>query len=229
MLHPETLATVCHFRQELYGCLGHRQDSLFELTDAVLTATERSPLVRLSLGPVFRRRWSSTCDALADGSVDVTTLHSVFQANLAPPAGGERLLWALDGTHWPRPAAATSPERTFERRVASGQPRDGVVPAWAYQWLVVAPEAHGSWVLPLDVRRRGPEVGLPTSLAIAQLQAALADQPAEAVRPVVTLDTGYDVSALVQAAHASASPSFAELLLTPDAVIGTDAARLAPA
>ena len=199
MLHPETLATVCHFRQELYGCLGHRQDSLFELTDAVLTATERSPLVRLSLGPVFRRRWSSTCDALADGSVDVTTLHSVFQANLAPPAGGERLLWALDGTHWPRPAAATSPERTFERRVASGQPRDGVVPAWAYQWLVVAPEAHGSWVLPLDVRRRGPEVGLPTSLAIAQLQAALADQSAEIARPVVTLDTGYDVSALAQA------------------------------
>jgi hypothetical protein len=65
--------------------------------------------------------------------------------------------------------------------------------------LVVAPEAHGSWVLPLDVRRRGPDVGLPTSLAIAQLQAALADQPAEAVRPVVTLDTGYDVSALAQA------------------------------
>jgi hypothetical protein len=123
----------------------------------------------------------------------------LFIANLAPPTDGERPLWALDGTHWPHPAALTSPERTYERRVASGQPRDGVVPAWAYRWLVVAPEAHGSWVLPLDVRRRGPDVGLPTSLAIAQLQAALADQPAEAVRPVVTLDTGYDVSALAQA------------------------------
>jgi hypothetical protein len=199
VLDPETLATVCHFRQELYGCLGHRQDSLFELTDAVLTATERSPLVRLSLGPAFRRGWPSTCDALADGSVDVTALRSLFQANLAPPADGERPLWALDGTHWPRPAAVTSPERTYERRVASGQPRDGIVPAWAYQWLVVAPEAHGSWVLPLDVRRRGPTVGLPTSLAITQLQAALVDQSPDAARPVVTLDTGYDVSALAQA------------------------------
>jgi hypothetical protein len=73
------------------------------------------------------------------------------------------------------------------------------VPAWAYQWLVVAPEAHGSWVLALDVRRRGPTVGLPTSLAITQLQAALVDQSPDAARPVVTLDTGYDVSALAQA------------------------------
>lgn len=200
---PETLATVCHFRQELYGCLGHRQDSLFELTDAVLTATERSSLVRLSLASAFRRGWPSTCDALADGSVDLAAMRSLFVTNLAPPAVGERPLWALDGTHWPRPAAATSPERTYERRVASGQPRDGVVPAWAYQWLVAAPEAHGSWVLPLDVRRRGPTTGLPTSLAIIQLQAALADQSADVPRPVVTLDSGYDVSALAQA-HLSA-------------------------
>ena len=199
MLNPETLATVRHVRQELYGCLGHRQDSLFELTDAVLTAAERRPLVRFSLGPAFRRGWPSTCDALADGSVDLKALRSVFQANLAPPADGERPVWALDGTHWPRPAAATSPERTYARRVASGQPRDGVVPAWAYHWLGAAPEAHGSWVLPLDVRRRGPSVGLPTSLAITHLEAALADQPADAARPVVTLDTGYDVSALAQA------------------------------
>src|ERR1700704_1838055 len=125
MLHPETLATVCHFRQELYGCLGHRQDSLFELTDAVLTASERSSLVRLSLASAFRRGWPSTCDALADGSVDLAAMRSFFVPTLAPPAAGERPLWALDGTHWPRPAAATSPERTYERRVASGEPRDG--------------------------------------------------------------------------------------------------------
>src|SRR5919199_708677 len=181
MLNPETLATVRHVRQELYGCLGHRQDSLFELTDAVLTAAERRPLVRFSLGPAFRRGWPSTCDALADGSVDLKALRSVFQANLAPPADGERPVWALDGTHWPRPAAATSPERTYARRVASGQPRDGVVPAWAYHWLGAAPEAHGSWVLPLDVRRRGPSVGLPTSLAITHLEAA-ATEPCSVLR-----------------------------------------------
>ena len=56
-LHPEALAVLAAFRQEVYAGLGHRQDSLFELLDAVLTAPDRSPLVRLSLGPAFRRRW----------------------------------------------------------------------------------------------------------------------------------------------------------------------------
>jgi hypothetical protein len=44
---------------------------LFELGDAALSAPHRSTLVRLSLTTVFRRRWPSTCDALADGSIDV--------------------------------------------------------------------------------------------------------------------------------------------------------------
>src|SRR5207248_7311832 len=64
------------FRQELYDDLGLRQDSLFELVDAVLTAPERRTLVRLSLCPCFRRRWPSTCDALADGTLDVGGLRA---------------------------------------------------------------------------------------------------------------------------------------------------------
>src|SRR5437667_52612 len=104
------------FRQELYDDLGLRQDSLFELVDAVLTAPERRTLVRLSLCPCFRRRWPSTCDALADGTLDVGGLRALFQAHVPLPGPGERPLWALDGTHWPRPAAATSPARTWEHR-----------------------------------------------------------------------------------------------------------------
>jgi ABC-type Na+ transport system ATPase subunit NatA len=72
VLKPECLATLIQFRQELYDSLGIRQDSLFELLDAALTALQRSTLVRLSLAAVFRRLWSSTRDALADGSVDAT-------------------------------------------------------------------------------------------------------------------------------------------------------------
>src|SRR6266568_8211699 len=157
-VHPEALTWLAAFRQELYAGLGHRKDSLFELLDAVLTAADRSPLVRLSLGPAFRRGWPSTCDALADGSMDLLALRRLFQAHL-PSSSSERPLWALDGTHWPRPAAVTSAERTYERRVATGRPRDGVVPAWAYQWLVAVPEPQGSWILPLDVRRRGRSPG----------------------------------------------------------------------
>src|SRR5713226_5461094 len=57
VLKAETLAPLRHFRQELYDDLGLRQDSLFELADAVLTTPQRSTLVRLSLSTAFRRLW----------------------------------------------------------------------------------------------------------------------------------------------------------------------------
>jgi len=82
VLKPEYLATLIQFRQELYDSLGLRQDSLFELVDAALTAPHRSTLVRLSLTAAFRRLWSSTCDALADGSVDVAAVRALFMRTL---------------------------------------------------------------------------------------------------------------------------------------------------
>src|SRR5438477_260024 len=167
--------------------------------DAVLTAPERRTLVRLSLCPCFRRRWSSTCDALADGSLDVKTLRALFQAQVPLPAPGERPLWAVDGTHWPRPAAATSAARTWEYRPLPGKPQQGVVPAWAYHWLVQVPEPEGSWVLPLEVQPRGPTAETPTQVAIHQIAQARARQAAETPRPVVALDSAHEVGQLAQA------------------------------
>src|SRR5690349_720132 len=74
VLETESWERLGHFRNALYDDLGLRQDSLFELVDAALTASHRSTLVRLSLTAAFRRCWPSTCDALADGSIDVPTL-----------------------------------------------------------------------------------------------------------------------------------------------------------
>jgi len=199
VIDPKVLATLRSFRQELYDDLGLRQDSLFELIDAVLTAPERRTLVRLSLCPCFRRRWPSTCDALADGTLDVGGLRALFQAHVPLPGPGERPLWALDGTHWPRPGAATSPARTWEHRPLPGKPQQGVVPAWAYHWLVQVPEVQGSWVLPLDVQRRGPAAGTPTQMAIRQIAQARAGQAPQALRPVVALDSAHDVAQLAQA------------------------------
>jgi DDE superfamily endonuclease len=187
------------FRGELYDALGLRQDSLFELMDAVLTAPERRTLVRLSLCPCFRRRWSSTCDALADGSLDRQAMRALFQAYVPRPAPGERPVWAVDGTHWPRPAAVTSAARTWEYRPLPGKPQQGVVPAWAYHWLVQVPEAEGSWVLPLDVQPRGPTAETPTQVAIGQIARARASQAPETPRPVVALDSAHEVGHLAQA------------------------------
>jgi hypothetical protein len=167
--------------------------------EAAVASPGPGTLVRLSLAPVFRRRWPSAPDALAEGGVDADACQRLVQtAALALPANG-RPVWALDGTVWPRPAAATSPARTYGHRTSPGIPQSGVVPAWEYEWLVAVPEPQGSWVLPLDVRRRGPTAGTPTAVAIALLQATLARSPVTAPRPVVALDSGYDPVQLARA------------------------------
>lgn len=189
----ETLQTLRCFRLELHqSVLGHRKDSAFELLEAVLCAAGPESLVRLSLSPPFQRCWSSACDALSDGSLDAPVLRRLFVRSLPPPPAESRELWVIDGTTWPRPSAETSPERTYGHRVAAGIPQDGVVPSWEYQWLVRIPEPTGSWVLPLDLARRGPESPPPTALALRQLRDVLKLRPAAAPRPVVALDSGYD-------------------------------------
>lgn len=193
-------AALERFRARLYhGVLGKRRDALFELLDAVLSDDGPTSLVRRSLVPCFRRGWPSACDALSDGTLGAATLGRLCVRSLPRAPDGARELWALDGTTWPRPAAKTSPERTWGRFVTGGQPQEGVVPGREWQWLVAVPEPRGSWVLPLSVARRGPAAGTATALAIAQLRTALAARPRAAARPVATLDSHYDLAELVGA------------------------------
>src|SRR5207253_4448964 len=126
------------------------------------------------LSTAFRRRWPSTCDALADGSIDVVAMRQVFARSLRDSVTftvDQRQIWVIDGTTWPRPAARASADRTWEYRPLSGWPQSGIVPAWAYQWLVAVPDVAGSWVLPLDVQRRGPTAESATQVALEQIVA----------------------------------------------------------
>lgn len=189
---PQAHRTLEAFRQDLYQTLGRRRDALFELLDAVLVAPARSTLVRLSLLPVFRRRWPSTCDALADGQVHPARCRAILHRALADPPSPQRPLWAGDGTVWPRPAARTSPERTYGHFASPGIPQDSLIVGWEYEWLVAVPAPGSSWALPLDVRRRAPTSGTPTEVAVRALRAALARRPTGAARPVVLYDSGYD-------------------------------------
>jgi hypothetical protein len=191
---------LARFRAELYqSVLGLRRDALCDLLDAVLCGEGATSLVRHSLSPVFRRGWASAPDALVDGSLDLPALRRLFAATMPEAAVEDRLLWVLDGSLWPRPEAKTSPERTWGRFVTGGTPQSGIVGGWEYQWLAAIPEATGSWVLPLAVARRGPQAGTATMLAIRQLRAAQAARPADAPRPLLLLDSHYDVVELVQA------------------------------
>ena len=191
---------LARFRAELYQTvLGLRRDALFELLDAVLTSERAESLVRYSLAPCFRRGWASVCDALSDGSLDLPALRRLFAATMPEAVVEGRLLWVLDGTIWPRPAAKTSPARTWGRWTGSGLPESGIVGSWEYQWLVSVPEPSGSWVLPLEVGRRDLAAGTATTLAIRQLRAAQAVRAAAAPRPLLVLDSHYDVGELVAA------------------------------
>lgn len=205
MQPPTTTTDLTRFRAAVYATgLGQRKDSLCDLVDAVLTADGPATLARLSLAPGFRRRWPSGADALAEGAVHAAAVRELLVRTLPPlPARAlVRPVWVVDGTVWPRPEAKTSPERTWGRRVTAGQPQDGVVPGWEYQWLVAVPDAHGSWVLPLDVARRSPAAGTPTEVALDQLRHVLTHYPADRPWPVVALDSSYDVTGLVRAQQA---------------------------
>jgi hypothetical protein len=190
--------TLKQFRLAAYRTLGLRKDSLFELMEAVLAVPAPATLVRLSLAAVFRRAWPSAPDALADGEVDADGCRRLVQSTRiesVPAASGHasgRPVWAVDGTVWPRPAAGTSPERTYGHRTTPGIPQDGVVPGWEYEWLVEVPAPGTGWVLPLDVERRSPSDGTPTAVAIGMLRGTLARRPTDAPRPVAALDSGYD-------------------------------------
>lgn len=199
-MEPTTIARLTRFRHRLYHeGLGLRRDAQFELLDAVLTGAGPTSLAERSLAPCFRRRWASAPDALADGTQHAAVLRRRFARAAPAPAAGGRPVWAVDGSSWPRPAAKTVAERTFCRVVTRGQPAEAMVGGWEYQWLALVPEAAGSWALPLDVRRRGPAVGTPTDLAIAQLREALGARRLPAPRPVAVLDSHYDLIALIGA------------------------------
>jgi hypothetical protein len=193
--------TLRAFREAVYRPLGHRNDPLFELPEAAVVSPGPANLGHLSLASVFRRRWPSASDALAEGQVRPAQCRAVIQARLtaATGAGSQRPVWAGDGTTWPRPAAKASPERTWGHRSTPGIPQDGVVPAREYEWLVDVPEPGRSWVRPQDVRRRGPRSGTPTAVAIRHLRAALARRPSGAPRPVATYDSRYDPITFVRA------------------------------
>ena len=100
------------FRQSLYECFQRRADALFELTDAVLTASAVPSPAHLSLQPSHRRGWGSLYAALDRGRIDAEALRRLL-ARHPLPTGSETPVFAVDMSVWPRCDAESSPERGF--------------------------------------------------------------------------------------------------------------------
>ncbi len=63
----EPLTALQGFRERLHGAMRRRQDALFDLTDAILTAGPVPSPVHVSLVPARRRGWVSLYAPLAKG------------------------------------------------------------------------------------------------------------------------------------------------------------------
>lgn len=184
------------FREALYDCFGRRADALFELADAILTASRGTSPVHLSLAPVHRRGWGSLYAALSKGCIDTDALRDLLARH--PFAEGESdvpRVYAIDVSAWPRCDAEASPGRGYyyhPSRHSAGQP---IVAGWAYQLVAELGFERDSWVAPIDVRRVPPEEDA-NDAAIEQIKALvgrLARRDAGGSdAPLFVFDAGYD-------------------------------------
>ena len=181
-------ATLREFRADLYACLGHRRDALFELGDALLSGGSVLSPVHLSLEAVHRRGWGSLYAALARGEIEAEALRGLLARH---PLGAEPPIYAVDVSVWPRCDAEASPERGYyyhPSRHSAGQP---IVAGWAYQWLAQLGLTRDSWTAPMDVRRVHPWENT-NAVAAAQVAALAARLPADGPVPIFVFDAGYD-------------------------------------
>ena len=194
-------APLARFRAELYqSVLGLRRDALFELLDAVLTGDDATSLVRHSLAPCFRRGWASACDALSDGSLDAAALRRLFAPDHAP--GARRGPAAVGAgrrrsghARRPRPARSGPGDagRAAGCRSAASWGRGSTSGWWRCRSRTAVGCCRWSW------GGATLAAGTATRLAIAQVRAAQAARGSGAPRPLLLLDSHYDVGELVAA------------------------------
>ena len=190
---PGAWQGLAGFRAGWYGCLGRWGDALFGLGEAVLCAAGPvTSLPRLSLLPVFGRGHGSAYAALAEGRVNAGGLRDLLVA--CRPAGWP-LVFAVDGTSWPRCDAETSPQRGYyyhPSRHSAGKP---IVAGWWYQQVSQLSFGKDSWTWPVDCRRIGPGEDHVTATA-SQIRDLLCRLSATAAVPLFAFDGGYDPIAL---------------------------------
>ena len=129
-------------------------DALFGLTDAVAYAGGPvTSLARLSLLPVFGRGHGSAYAALAGGRIDAEGLRDLLAA-ARPPCWP--LVFAVDGTSWPRCDAETSRSgaTTITHRGTARASRSW--PAGGIEQISQLNFGKDSWTWPVDCRRSQP-------------------------------------------------------------------------
>ncbi len=84
--------------------LGNAKDATFELMDSVMTTRNASCLAEFSLSPLFRRKWSSTYEALEDSRPSRNQLMKRYVSEIPSL---EYVLLGIDHTAWVRTLVTT--------------------------------------------------------------------------------------------------------------------------
>jgi len=172
----EQLNKIIEFRQTIYNqFFTIRQDTQFELLDALIVKGKVPSFPWLSMAGCFQRQWPSVYDAIEAGEQDVVGLREYLTAQV-PHQGLQ--FWSLDATAWPRTQARTLPGRQYvycPGRSFKGKP---VVPGYAYSLLDWVPVVGESWSLSVDVVRVTPDssdisVGIEQVKRLGQVRAGL--------------------------------------------------------
>ncbi len=198
-LLPEHLTKLAAFRQAVYHeVFTARRDAQFELLDALLLNPPAASLADLALSPSFQRAWPSAYAALEDGRQDALALRRLLVAHL-PTA--QPLVFALDGTTWPRPAARCLPDRQYCHSPTPAVLAESIVVGWPYSLLAWVPAAHSSWAPPLACDPIAP-TQTAIRVGLAQLSTLWAARPAAAGVWIVAADGSYSTVPFWQGARA---------------------------
>ncbi len=151
----EQFNSLIEFRQAIYDQgFTRAKDAQFELLDALLLGQPIRSFPELSLLPVFRRKWPSIYAAIKDGRQDWTWLEGYFIRQI--PTEGP-LLFSLDGTAWPHPAARTLADLQYVYSPTPAVDGGSIVVGHPYSVLAWVPESGSSWAPPVSVRRASSE------------------------------------------------------------------------
>lgn len=211
----QNLTKLIAFRQAVYARLRRAGDALFELSDAVLLTGHLhiGSLAALSLTPVFRRKWSSTYEALQDGRLDREGLYALYARGTTPGWLGYRV-YAGDHTAWTRLFARTLRDRTIEHQPNHSLP--GAPPitiGQGYSTLSWIPEPQGSWALPLR-HERIPSTSSPIRMMVEQIRSVVSLDPNHP--PIFLLDAEYGCAPFVQQYRAARIRAYTLVRLRPN-------------
>jgi hypothetical protein len=132
------------------------------------------------------------------GRIQIDRLRRELAGLPLPRDGAGRIVLGVDVSNWPRPDAATAPERSFCHVYGRGKSAAQLIPGWPYSFVAALEPGRTSWTAMLDVVRLGPldDVTEVTAVQVRSVVARLceAGQWTEGDPPIlVVFDAGYDI------------------------------------